>query len=168
MHVPMPEGVRLSSELPEWVKLCIADAVVVFGRMEQEVIELSWVLTDAELKERLKLARIPATENFIAIIESVERSQASLKLDALKNTFRTLADERNLIVHGSWTMTDDKPWVVWHKFAEDTESIIGEHFEAPRFERFMTKGNHILDMLRKYHNLLEAQTGKKTSAVPRD
>ncbi|MGP0009861.1 MAG: hypothetical protein ACLPIG_14335 [Methylocella sp.] len=164
----MPKGVRLSSKLPEWVKLSIADAVVVFGRMEQEAIEISWVLTDAELKERLKLARTPATENFIAIIESVERSQASLKLDALKNTFRTLADERNLIVHGSWTMTNDKPWVVWHKFAEDTESIIGEHFEAWRFERFMTKGNHILDMLRMYHNMLEAQTGKKTSAVPRD
>jgi hypothetical protein len=65
-------------------------------------------------------------------------------------------------------MTNDKPWVVWHKFAEDTESIIGEHFEAWRFERFMTKGNHILDMLRMYHNMLEAQTGKKTSAVPRD
>jgi hypothetical protein len=164
----MPKGVRLSSKLPEWVKLSIADAVVVFGRMEQEAIEISWLLTDAELKERLKLARTPATENFIAIIESVERSQASLKLDALKNTFRTLADERNLIVHGSWTMTNDKPWVVWHKFAEDTESIIGEHFEAWRFERFMTKGNHILDMLRMYHNMLEAQTGKKTSAVPRD
>jgi len=154
MHVPMPKGVRLSSELFEWVKLSIADAVVVFGRMEQEAIEISWVLTDAELKERLKLARTPATENFIAIIESVERSQASLKLDALKNTFRTLADERNLIVHGSWTMTDDKPWVVWHKFAEDTESIIGEHFEAWRFERFRTKGNDILDMLRKCHNML--------------
>jgi len=168
MHVTMPKGVRLSSKLPEWVKLSIADAVVVFGRMEQEAIEISWLLTDAELKERLKLARTPATENFIAIIESVERSQASLKLDALKNTFRTLADERNLIVHGSWTMTNDKPWVVWHKFAEDTESIIGEHFEAWRFERFMTKGNHILDMLRMYHNMLEAQTGKKTSAVPRD
>jgi hypothetical protein len=150
----MPKGVRLSSELFEWVKLSIADAVVVFGRMEQEAIEISWVLTDAELKERLKLARTPATENFIAIIESVERSQASLKLDALKNTFRTLADERNLIVHGSWTMTDDKPWVVWHKFAEDTESIIGEHFEAWRFERFRTKGNDILDMLRKCHNML--------------
>src|ERR1700693_1331301 len=26
MHVPMPEGVQLSAELPEWVKLSIADA----------------------------------------------------------------------------------------------------------------------------------------------
>ena len=65
-------------------------------------------------------------------------------------------------------MTDGMPWVVWHKFAEDTESIIGEYFEAWRFKRFMTKGNHILDTLRKYHNMLEAQTGKQTSAVPRD
>lgn len=167
MHVPMPEGVRLSSELPDWVKLSIADAVVVFGRIEQEAIEISWVLTDAELRERLKLARTAATENFVAIIESVERSQASLNLDTLKTTFRTLADERNLIVHGSWTMTDDKPWVVWHKFAEDTESVIGEHFEAPRFERFMIRCNHILDMLKKFHNQLEAQTGIKTSAISR-
>jgi hypothetical protein len=168
MHVPMPEGVRLSLELPQWVKLSIADVVVLFGRMEQEVIEISWVLTDAGLKERLKVARNPGTENFIAIIESVERSQAHLRLDALKDSFRELASERNLIVHGAWTMTDEKPWVVWHKFAEDTESIIGEHFEAWRFERFMTKGSHILDTLRKFHNILEVQTGKKTTAIPRD
>jgi copper chaperone CopZ len=61
MHVPMPDGVRLSLELPQWVKLSIADAVVLFGRMEQEAIEISWVLTDAGLKERLKLARNPGT-----------------------------------------------------------------------------------------------------------
>ena len=35
MHVPMPEGVRLSSELPQWVKLSIADAVVLFGRKKR-------------------------------------------------------------------------------------------------------------------------------------
>lgn len=167
MHVPMREGVRLTSELPEWVKLSIAEAVVVFGRMEQEAIEISWLLTDAQLKKRLKLARTPASENFVAIIESAERSQDGLNLSALKESFVTLANERNLIVHGAWTMTDDKPWVVWHKFIEDTDSIIGEHFESWRFERFMKKANHILGMLREMHNLLEAQTGTKTSAIPR-
>lgn len=49
MHVSMPEGVRLSVELPEWVRLAIADAVVVFGRMEQEIIEISWITKDADL-----------------------------------------------------------------------------------------------------------------------
>jgi hypothetical protein len=83
MHVPMPEGVQLSPELPDWVKLAIADAVVVFGRVEQEIIEISWILTDADLKQKLKLARVPATENFIAVIEGVEQAKDGLKLDAL-------------------------------------------------------------------------------------
>jgi hypothetical protein len=167
MHVPMSEGVQLSPELPQSVKLSIADAVVLFGRMEQEAIEIAWLLTDAELKERLKLARTPATETFIAIIESVEKAQENLKLDALKESFRELAGDRNLIVHGAWTMVNGKPWVVWHKFAEDTDSVIGEYFETWRFERFMTKGGHILNTLRKFHDMLEAQTSKKTTSVPR-
>jgi hypothetical protein len=167
MHVPMPEGVHLSPELPEWVKLSIADAVVVFGRMEQEIIEISWILMDADLKQRLKLARTPATENFIAVLESVERHEKGLQLDALKGTFRGLADERNLMVHGAWNMAEAKPWVVWHKFLEDDASVIGEFFEKSRFERFMVKGKHILAMLRRFHDMLEEQTGKKTTAVPR-
>jgi hypothetical protein len=167
MHVAMPEGVRLSAELPQEVRLAIADAVVLFGRIEQETIEISWLLKDATLKEKLKLARNPATDTFLAILGSVERSQPGLKLDALKDGFTTLAQERNLIVHGAWTMVDDKPWVVWHKFLEDDDSIIGEFFEAWRFERFAAKGQHMLGMLRQFHNLLEDETGKKTSAVPR-
>jgi hypothetical protein len=167
MHAPMPEDVQLSSALQEWVRLAIADAVVVFGRMEQEIIEISWILTDADLKQKLKLTKGSPTDKFIVVLESVERAEAGLKLDALKESFRGLADERNLIVHGAWTMADAKPWVVWHKFLEDDDSIIGEFFERRRFERFMIKAQHILDMLRKFHDMLEAQTGKKTSAVPR-
>jgi len=167
MHVPMPEGTRLSPELPEWVRLAIADAVVLFGRMEQEVIEVAWILTDADLTQKLKLTKGSATEKFIAALESVERAEAGLKLGALKEGFKGLAEERNLMVHGAWNMADAKPWVVWHKFLEDDESIIGEHFERWRFERFMVKGQHILQMLHRFHNMLEAQTGKRTSAVPR-
>ena len=167
MFVPMPEGVRLSAELPDWVKLSIADAVVTFGRMEQEIIEISWILKDADLKLKVKLAEYPATANFLAVLESVERAEAGLKLDALKERFKTLAHERNLIVHGAWTMTDEKPWVVWHKFLEDDDSIIGEHFEKWRFDRFMLKAGNILNMLRRFHDQLEQETGVKTSAVPR-
>ncbi len=167
MHVPMPEDTRLSPELPEWVRLAIADAVVVFGRMEQEIIEISWILTDADLAQKLKLTKGSTTDKFIAALESVERAEPGLKLDALKEGFKGLAEERNLIVHGAWNMMDAKPWVVWHKFLEDDDSIIGEHFEQWRFERFMVKGQRILGMLRTFHDVLEAQTGKKTSAVPR-
>jgi hypothetical protein len=167
MHARMPEGVRLSAEIPKQVRFAIADAVIAFGRIEQELIEIAWVLSNADLKHRLKIARAPTAENFIAIIEAVEQALSGLKLDALKDTARRLADDRNLIVHGAWTMTDDKPWVVWHKFAEDTDSVIGEHFEPWRFERFMTKSLHILGMLRQFHDMLELQTGIRTTSVPR-
>jgi len=43
MH-PMPEGVRLSLELPEWVKLSIADAAVLFGRIVRRPALLSSVV----------------------------------------------------------------------------------------------------------------------------
>ncbi len=167
MHTPMPQGVRLSAEIPKQVKLAIADAVIAFGRIEQELVEIAWALSNADLKHRLKIARTPTADNFIAIIEAVEQAQPGLKLDALKDTARLLADDRNLMVHGAWAMTDDKPWVVWHKFAEDTDSVIGEHFETWRFERFMAKSLHILETLRQFHDMLEVQTGIRTTSVPR-
>jgi hypothetical protein len=167
MHTPMPQGARLSPEIPDHVKLVLAGAVIAFGRIEQELIEIAWVMSDADLKQRLKIARSPTKENFIDIIEAVEQAEPGLRLDALKDTVRQLADDRNLIVHGAWIMADDKPWVVWHKFAEDTDSVIGEYFEAWRFERFMTKSLHLLGMLRQFHNILEKKTGIKTTSVPR-
>ena len=156
MHTPMPENVRLSSEISHQVKLALADAVIVFGRIEQELIEIAWIRSDAALKQRLKIARAPTKDNFIDIIEAVEQTQPGLKLDTLKDTARQLADDRNLMVHGAWTMADDKPWVVWHKFTDDTGDIVGEYFESWRFERFMAEGLHLLEMLRKFHNMLEA------------
>jgi hypothetical protein len=153
----MQEGVQLSHELPDWVRLAIGDAIVLFGKMEREVIEVSWILNDADLKKKLQLAKEPATENFVAVIESVERHKAGLKLDKLKNVFRGLAIERNLIVHGAWTMANDMPWVIWHKSLEDDTSVIGEFFEKWRFERFMANGRHILEMLHRLHDLLEEQ-----------
>ncbi|WP_370677692.1 hypothetical protein [Pleomorphomonas sp. PLEO] len=167
MHIPMSQGVRLSHDIPSEIKLAIADAVIAFGRIEQELIEIAWIISGADLKQRIKIARAPTKENFTEIIDSFEKTQPDLKLNALKDTVRQLADDRNLVVHGAWTMADDKPWVVWHKFAEDTDSIIGEYFETWRFEKFMIKSLHLLEMLRQFHNTLEGQTGIKTTSVPR-
>ncbi|MCX7382930.1 MAG: hypothetical protein NT133_16300 [Alphaproteobacteria bacterium] len=143
MSTSMPDGINLSTDLPAWTRLAIADAVVLFGRIEQEVIEIAWLLADAGMRERLKLARAPATENFIAIIDCAERAQGHQDLGTLKSSFVILANDRNLIVHGAWAMADGKPWVVWHKFIEDTDSIIGEYFESRRFARFLELGSTI-------------------------
>lgn len=167
MFVPMPDNVELSRDIPGWVKFAIADAIIIFGRIEQEAIEICWCLTDADLKTRLQFAREPATGNFISIIELFEGISGGSKLDALKRAFTELASARNLIVHGAWNMANNRPWVVWHKFAEDTDSIIGEYFDEERFRSFQNSGLNILDMLSHLHNSLESTTDIRTSAIPR-
>jgi hypothetical protein len=64
-------------------------------------------------------------------------------------------------------MAADKPWVVWHKFLEDEDSIIGEFFERWRFERFMVKGKHLLATLRSFHSMLEDLQRARTKSIPR-
>ena len=52
----MHGGARVTRELPEWVRLAIADAAVLFGRLEQEIIEIAWLIKGANEKvERERL-----------------------------------------------------------------------------------------------------------------
>jgi hypothetical protein len=99
-------------------------------------------------------------------ILGVMEEAAGQKFDGLRTSFDVLAKDRNLMAHGCWILIDgDRPWVVWHKFIEDDASVIGEFFERPRFEKFMKKAEHLLDMCKNYHNMLEEALGKKTSAL---
>jgi len=158
----MPEGTHLTFDMPDWVKLSVAGCIMLFGRLEHKVIEIAWdVKGVVELKTRLKTARNPASGNFDEILSAIECA-ADQQFDAIRKAFETLADERNLMVHGAWLMANDKPYVVWHKFLEDTNSVMGEFFEKPRFEHFTKKGNALLDTCIKWHEMMTADqtTGK--------
>jgi hypothetical protein len=87
----MHGGAKLSQDLPDWVKLAIADAIMLFGRLEQELIEIAWLIKGADQKvERLKVARNPAPDNFSDIVAIVEQA-ARQELSALRSTFDDLA-----------------------------------------------------------------------------
>ena len=165
--VPMHEGATFSWKMPDWVKLAIADSLIVFGRMEQRIIEIAWLLKDADIKERVKTARAPAVENFEGILGVMEEYEGK-KFDGLRKTFGDLSKDRNLIAHGSWLMIDgNRPWVVWHKFIEDDSSVVGEYYEKGRFEDFKKKADYLYDMCGKYHDMLEKALDKTTSALGR-
>jgi hypothetical protein len=70
----IPAGAKLTRELTQWVRLSIADAVVVFGRLEQEIIEIAWLMKGADVvKERVNLSRNPASDNFVNIVSGLKR-----------------------------------------------------------------------------------------------
>ena len=141
---------------------------MLFGRLEQEVIEIAWLIKGAgEKAERAKVARRPATDNFDDILKLVEAAAGS-EFASLRSTFEDLAKDRNLIAHGAWWMVDGhRPWVVWHKFIEDSDSVMGEYYVESRFSDFMKKAGVIYEMCRKFHDGVEKQTSLKTSALQR-
>jgi hypothetical protein len=125
IYQEMPKDTVLSANIPDWVKLDIADCIIVFGRLEQKIIEIAWDMAGTtETKERLKRARQPASDNFDDLISVIEEAGGT-KFDALRNGFNKLAQDRNLIAHGHWIMAGDEPYVVWHKFLTDTDSVMG-------------------------------------------
>jgi hypothetical protein len=87
-QIEMMHGVAsFTRELPDWVRLAIADAVVLFGRLEQEIIEIAWLVKGAsEKEERVKVARRPATDNFDDVLKLVEAAAGSEFAD-LRSTF---------------------------------------------------------------------------------
>jgi hypothetical protein len=162
---PMHEGAHLDWRLPEWVKLAMSDCIVLFGRMEQEIIEVVWLLRSADVAVRVKIAREPASRNFEFLIAQLQK-ESGKKFDSLSGGFERLTRERNLMAHGAWWMVDEaRPWVVWHKFIEDDGSVIGEYFEKHRFERFMTTAESIYDACRMFHRMLEEGLGVTTSGL---
>jgi hypothetical protein len=151
----MPEGTDVTFHVPDWVKLEIAECVIAFSKLEHKAIEIAWSLKNInEVKARVKAARMPATENFDEILSYIE-DRASVEFAAIRRAFEDLAKERNLISHGVWMMAGEKPYVVWHKFLEDLDSVMGEYFEKPRFDRFRAKANKLLETCVKWHEMLE-------------
>jgi hypothetical protein len=163
----MPEGVRLDLSMPRSVKLEIANCIILFGRIEQKVIEIAWALAGStDVKARVKRAGQPAHANFEEILSIVEQA-AGDKFDAMRTVFNSLRHDRNLIAHGFWLMADDKPYVVWHKFITDADGVMGEFFDRQRFERFRKRGETLFETCRKWHDMLSAQGGITQSALSR-
>jgi hypothetical protein len=162
---PMHEGAHLDWRLPDWVKIAMSDCIVLFGRMEQEIVEVVWLLKEADVAARVKIAREPASKNFEFLIGELKKASGET-FDTLSDGFDKLARERNLMAHGAWWIVDGtRPWVVWHKFIEDDGSVIGEYFEKHRFEHFMTKTQVIYDTCRMFHGMLEEGLGVTTSGL---
>jgi hypothetical protein len=85
----VPAGAKLSLELAEWVSLSIANAVVLFGRLEQELIEIAWLVKSADVvADRVRLSRSPASEHFGEIVGLVEKAEGR-RFDELRKMFRT-------------------------------------------------------------------------------
>lgn len=92
IYQQMPKGTVLSADIPDWVKLNVADCIIVFGRFEQKTIEIAWEMAGTtEVKQRMKRGRQRAAENFDELVSVIEEPAGPLTHQArlLRHQFVT-------------------------------------------------------------------------------
>ncbi|MEP9377020.1 hypothetical protein ABLE91_09920 [Aquabacter sp. CN5-332] len=154
------EMVRLpvSFDLPDGLKIKIAEAITIFSRIENMLIEILWSINNADLKAKKKIARINAKDGLMALRKFFKPPQNSEIVEAkIWDLANELADERNLIGHGTWFVdANGAATVVWHsKFLESDDFVGAEYFPNWRFERYMKRANFILEQLSYTRGILD-------------
>jgi hypothetical protein len=161
-------GMTWSFDLPDRLRLAIADAVTIFSRIDSMIIEGIWVLEQADAKRRRQIAKEKAYEN-IKYVRSVVEQHMKLDLAETWDAIDELRQERNLIAHGVWMMrfggnspgetavpATGVPMVVWHsKMVESEDFVTAECFEFWKFDRFMDRAKVLLDTFTKFRYMTE-------------
>ena len=166
-------------DLPERLRLAVADAVVIFSRIDNALIEGIWVLEEADPKRKRQIAKARAHEN-IGYVKGVVAEHLKLDIEETWNALDQMRQERNLISHGVWMMrfggdgpngkpvtTKGLPHVLWHsKMLEEDDYVVAEAFDFWRFDRFMKHAEVLLTTFRQFKALAEeAIAEKKRSRV---
>ena len=153
--IPPVDGTTWDFNLPDKLKIAIADAIVVFARLETITLETVWIFEDSTLEEKKDLTRDWVTKNFRKI-KRVVRLIPEAKTDKIWPTLEHLAAERNLIAHGFWSVDNaGRPTVLSHKFLESEDYVTGEIFDYARFEYFQKRADHMLNTFRLFKTMLD-------------
>lgn len=129
-------GMTWSFDLPDRLKIAIADAVTIFARIDSMIIEGIWVLEQADAKRRRQIAKEKAYEN-IEYVRGVVEQHMKLDIDETWDALDVLRQDRNLIAHGVWMMRfggdtpgetatppTGVPMVLWHSIMVESEDFV--------------------------------------------
>ncbi len=154
-----------SFDLPDKLKLAIADAVVLYSRIESCIVEIVWELEQADLDRKKEIAKAWGDQNFRLVKRAVKLIPGA-KTDAIWPALKAIGKERNIIGHGVWMWTnEERPLVVWHsKFLEEADWVGAEFFDFARFDYFMRRAELLMNTFARFKQLLvQAIETEKTS-----
>lgn len=153
---PNPPPASWSFDLPDKLKLAIADCIALYSKMESCVVELIWELERADLPRKQEIARNWGDQNF-QILKKAIKLLPGVETNAVWRALKELTKERNLIGHGVWMITDeDRPVVGWHsKFLESDDWAGAEYFDWTRFDYFLTRVRGLSQTFVNFQRLVE-------------
>ena len=135
-----------SFELPDRLKLVIADAITLYSRIKfpsSSRSSGSWKKRTSNARRKSPRHGRPELPAHQARCQTDPRAKTGAIWPALK----AIGKERNLIGHGVWLWTsEERPLIVWHsKFLEDAEWVGAEFFDYTRFDYFMRRAEVLMN-----------------------
>jgi hypothetical protein len=137
------------------LKIAIADAIVLYSRIESCCVEIIWELERADLERKKEIAKAWGDQNFKLLKQAIAKIPGA-KTDNIWPALKALGRERNLIGHGVWMWTnEERPLVLWHsKFLEEDDWVGAEFFDWSRFDHFMKRAIDIMNTFARFKLLL--------------
>jgi hypothetical protein len=156
-------------ELPDRLKLAIADAIVLHSRLESCIVEIIWELEQADLKRKKEIAKAWSDQNFRLIKRAVKLIPGA-KTDAIWPALKAIGKERNLIGHGVWIWTnEERPLVVWHsRSLEEADWVGAEFFDFARFDYFMQRAELLMNTFAQFKLLIVKAIDEEKAARAAD
>lgn len=144
-------------ELPDRLKICIADSITIYSRIESCCVEIIWELEQADIERRKQIAKNWGDKNF-KLLKNAVAQIPDAKTDAIWPALKSLTKERNLIGHGVWLWTNEqRPLVVWHaKFLEEADWVGAEFFDWSRFDHYMQRATVLMNTFAQFKQLVVA------------
>lgn len=139
------DEIQLSGDLSDRLKMAIGDAVTIFSKIDAKMLEMIWLLSEADLAKKKKLAREHSAGNMKSL-EEVFRLIPGAETGEIWRTCEALRRERNLIAHGIWLIDQfGNPQVTWpRRDLESDDYTVVEHFSFERFDHFLEIGHQLL------------------------
>ena len=154
-NVSLNDMSRVSHEIPDNVKIAIADVVIHFAKMEAALEGLIWTILHLSVDDGRLITRMDARPKIALAKTLAERRGLGISNPKLPDTYWETIDKlrgyRNDVVHSAWLMVDGEiPLAVSYAMKSDEGHIVGDAFSIERLEaiaRQCRTVTHFLDRL---------------------
>jgi hypothetical protein len=129
---------RLSDDVPDAIKIALAEAVMAYAVMEGAAERLIWDITGLSYDDGRLLTRTDSSDKFETLKTLTEHYGLIIHYNRkttqeMWTAIRQLMPVRNLIVHGIWAMLDHKISVtISYRLPTTTGNVVGEAFSLER------------------------------------
>jgi hypothetical protein len=156
---------RLSSDIPDEIKIAFAEAIMMYAAMEHIAERLIWDITGLTYDDGRLLTRLDAQPKFDLLRSLIEQHGHVVHYNRRTATemwgaIKTLIPVRNLAIHGVWAMLDGKtPIAISPRLPTTPGQVVGEPLRLERLRAMAGQCHRVKEILSALLDRVRASTG---------